>query len=76
VGEKGTLAYSDSHLAKATSVSTASVRSWGARNYSQSWAKHKMGKGRLYISKMTDIDVKVLEQLLKKSVAASKKQHG
>jgi len=30
----------------------------------------------VYISKMTDIDVKVLEQLLKKSVAASKKQHG
>jgi hypothetical protein len=38
--------------------------------------KHKMGKGCFYISKMTDIDVKVLEQLLKKSVAESKKQHG
>ena len=38
--------------------------------------KHKMGKGCLYISKMTDIDVKVLEQLFKKSVAESKKQHG
>jgi hypothetical protein len=35
-----------------------------------------MGKGCLYISKMTDIDVKVFEQLLKKSVAESKKQHG
>jgi hypothetical protein len=38
--------------------------------------KHKMGKGCFYISKMTDIDVRVLEQLLKKSVAESKKQHG
>jgi hypothetical protein len=38
--------------------------------------KHKMGKGCLYIGKMTDIDVKVLEQLLKKSVAESKKPHG
>jgi hypothetical protein len=36
--------------------------------------KHKMGKGCLYISTMSDIDVKVLEQLLKKSVAESKKQ--
>jgi hypothetical protein len=38
--------------------------------------KHKVGKGCLYISKMTDIDVKVLEQLLKKAVAESKKRHG
>src|SRR6516165_8323539 len=38
--------------------------------------KHKMGKGCLYIGRMTDIDVKVLEQLLKKSVAETKKQHG
>jgi hypothetical protein len=38
--------------------------------------KHKMGKGCLYISNMTDVDVKVLEQLLKKSVSESKKQHG
>jgi hypothetical protein len=38
--------------------------------------KHKMGKGCLYISKLSDIDAKVLEQLLKKSVAESKKQHG
>jgi hypothetical protein len=38
--------------------------------------KHKMGKGCLYISKMSDIDLKVLEQLLKESVAESKRQHG
>jgi Domain of unknown function (DU1801) len=37
--------------------------------------KHKTGKGCLYISKMSDIDVKVLEQMLKKSVAEPKK-HG
>jgi hypothetical protein len=35
-----------------------------------------MGKGCLYINKMSDIDVKVLEQLLKKSAAESKKLHG
>jgi hypothetical protein len=35
-----------------------------------------MGKGCLYISKMRDIDVKVLEQLLKESVAESKNRHG
>ena len=38
--------------------------------------RHKMGKGCLYISKMSDIDLKVLEQLLKESVAESKKRHG
>jgi hypothetical protein len=38
--------------------------------------KHKLGKGCFYISKMTDIDVRVLEQLLKKSVVQSKTQHG
>jgi hypothetical protein len=38
--------------------------------------KHKMGKGCLDISRMTDLDVNVLEQLLKKSVTESKKQHG
>jgi hypothetical protein len=35
-----------------------------------------MGKGCLYISKMSEIDLKVLEQLLKESVAESKKLHG
>lgn len=38
--------------------------------------KHKTGKGCLYVSKMSDIDIKVLEQMLKKSVAESKKRHG
>jgi hypothetical protein len=38
--------------------------------------KHKTGKGCVYISQMSDIDVKVLEQMLKTSVAESKKQHG
>jgi hypothetical protein len=38
--------------------------------------RHKMGKGCLYISKMSDIDFKVLEQLLKESVAESKRQQG
>ena len=48
----------------------------GREELASKLGKHKMGKGCLYISKMTDIDVKVLEQLLKKSVAESKKPHG
>jgi hypothetical protein len=38
--------------------------------------KHKIGKGCLYISKVSDIDLKVFEQLLKESIAQSKTQHG
>jgi hypothetical protein len=37
--------------------------------------KHKTGKGCVYVSKMSDIDIKILEQILKKSVAESKKVH-
>lgn len=36
--------------------------------------KHKTSKGCLYINKLADVDIKVLEQLVKKSYVASKKQ--
>ena len=35
--------------------------------------KHKHGKGCLYINKLTDVDMKVLEQLMRKSYAWMKK---
>ena len=36
--------------------------------------KHKMGKGCLYINKLADVDVKVLEELIKVSIDGIKKQ--
>ncbi len=36
--------------------------------------KHKMGGGCLYINKLTDVDLKVLEQLIKKSYTHRKKK--
>lgn len=36
--------------------------------------KHKTSKGCLYINKLADVDMNVLEQLVKKSYIASKKQ--
>jgi len=35
----------------------------------ESLGKHKMGKSCLYINKLADVDVDVLEQLVAKSVA-------
>ena len=37
--------------------------------------KHKTSKGCLYINKLVDIDMKVLEKLIKQSFTAMKKQH-
>lgn len=37
--------------------------------------KHKMGKACLYIRKLSDVDLKVLEQLIVGSVAARKRHH-
>ena len=76
MGEKGTLAL----LGFASRKGDISIYGLGTfmgrEELLSKLGKHKMGKGCLYISKMTDIDVKVLEQLFKKSVAESKKQHG
>ena len=38
--------------------------------------KHKMGKACLYIRKLSDIDTKVLEQLVSDSVAEVKRRYG
>lgn len=38
--------------------------------------KHKMGRACLYINKLADIDMKVLRELMEKSVAAQKAKYG
>ena len=38
--------------------------------------KHTTGKGCLYIKKLADVDVKVLEMLIEKAVAAARTAHG
>jgi Domain of unknown function (DU1801) len=38
--------------------------------------KHKMGKGCLYIRKLSDVDLKVLEQLIVGSVTERKRRYG
>jgi len=38
--------------------------------------KHKMGKGCLYVRKLSDVDLKVLEQLVVGSVAERKRRYG
>lgn len=38
--------------------------------------KHKMGKGCLYVRKLSDVDLKVLEQLIVGSVAERKRRYG
>jgi hypothetical protein len=38
--------------------------------------KHKMGKGCLYINKLSDVDLEVLEQLIIGSVAERKRHYG
>lgn len=37
--------------------------------------KHKTGKGCLYINKLADVDLKVLEQIIRKSYEGMKTQH-
>ena len=36
--------------------------------------KHTTGKGCVYIKKLSDVDLKVLKELIVKSVAASRKK--
>jgi hypothetical protein len=38
--------------------------------------KHKAGKGCLYIKSLSDIDVKVLEKLVREAAAARQREHG
>jgi len=41
----------------------------------QKLGKHKTGKGCLYIKKLTDVDIDVLESIIKQSVNFLKKEH-
>jgi hypothetical protein len=38
--------------------------------------KHKRGKGCLYINKLADVDLKVLEELMRSAYACMKARHG
>jgi hypothetical protein len=38
--------------------------------------KHKLGKGCLYIRRLEDVDLQVLEQMIAGSVAESQRRHG
>lgn len=38
--------------------------------------KYKNGKSCLYVNKLADVDIKILEKLIKKSLAEIKKQYG
>ena len=38
--------------------------------------KHKMGKGCIYINKLSDVDTKVLEQIVASTVAELKRMYG
>jgi len=38
--------------------------------------KHKMGKACLYVRKLSDVDLKILEQLIVGSVAETKRRYG
>lgn len=38
--------------------------------------KHKMGKGCLYVRRLSDVDLKILEQLILGAVAQRKRQNG
>lgn len=38
--------------------------------------KHKTGGGCLYVRKLSDVDLKVLEQLIVRSIAVRKRDHG
>ena len=47
----------------------------GAQDLLQQLGKHKIGKACLYINKLSDVKLPVLEQLLVRAVAETKKRH-
>ena len=59
---------------KAANVLYGAIGFSGAEALLAKLGKHTTGKGCLYIKKLTDVDAKVLETLLKKAVAATKDQ--
>ena len=60
---------------KAANVLYGTIGFDGAEAVLAKLGKHTTGKGCLYIKKLADVDMKVLETLLKKAVAATRARH-
>jgi hypothetical protein len=60
---------------KAANVLYGTIGFDGAEALLAKLGKHTTGKGCLYIKKLADVDMKVLETLLKKAVAATGARH-
>ena len=60
---------------KAANVLYGTIGFDGAEALLAKLGKHTTGKGCLYIKKLADVDMKVLETLLKKAVAATRARH-
>ncbi len=61
---------------KAANVLYGTIGFAGADALLAKLGKCTTGKGCLYIKKLADVDVKVLETLIKKAVAATRARHG
>ncbi|HTB97082.1 MAG TPA: DUF1801 domain-containing protein [Terracidiphilus sp.] len=61
---------------KAANVLYGAIGFDGAEALLAKLGKHTTGKGCLYIKKLADVDMKVLETLLAKAVAATRARHG
>jgi hypothetical protein len=48
----------------------------GAEELLSKLGKHKAGKGCLYIKRLSDVDLKILEKLVAGAAAARKREHG
>ncbi len=60
---------------KAANVLYGAIGFGGAEGLLAKLGKHTTGKGCLYIKKLADVDVTVLETLLEKAVAATRAAH-
>jgi hypothetical protein len=60
---------------KAANVLYGTIGFHGAEALLARLGKHTTGKGCLYIKKLADVDVKVLEMLVEKAVAATRAEH-
>jgi hypothetical protein len=60
---------------KAANVLYGAIGFVGAEALLAKLGKYTTGKGCLYIKKLADVDVKVLEKLLEKAVAATRARH-
>ena len=60
---------------KAANVLYGAIGFDGAAKLLSTLGNHTTGKGCLYIKRLADVDMKVLEKLLKKAVAAARARH-